>query len=391
MSTNDKLRLIRDKEDNERIRIMIIGLGSVGNYLLNYLISTCDPGIEIIVVGRDSTKLNTDVNISTVAGLIRGEYRTKVTVVPNVNLEDVNSIAECLRTHRPDIIVNSSRAYPGLKYGSISWSNIRAYGIWAPLSIKFVKNIMRAYSKSNCNAIVINTSYPDATNAWIRSADVHFPDFGSGNINHLIPRIKLSVASMIGIDDPWNIDITYATSHFHDVVISKEGQTEGVDQLIHIEYKGKVLNLNHEEMFKRCSIPMPTDSKRNMMNASSNFEIIEAILSAVREKKNVKIHCPGPFGEIGGYPVLIDGSTDKVSARIFTEKFDIESMRGANRKSIYLDGIEQLNSGTLSYTDELCEKVHARFGVLLPKNVHFSEIDETAEIIIKNIIEKTVR
>ena len=323
--------------------------------------------------------------------MIRGQYRTRVTVVPNVNLEDVDSVAECLRTHHPDIIVNSSRAYPGLKYGSISWSNVRAYGIWAPLSIKFIKNIMRAYSKSNCNAVVINTSYPDATNAWIRSANIPSPDFGSGNINHLIPRIRLSVASITGIDDPWNVDVTYATSHFHDVVISKEGQTEGVDQLICMEYKGKLLDLDHKEMFRRCSIAMPTDSKRNMMNASSNFEIIEAILSAVRDRRAVKIHSPGAFGEIGGYPVLIDGSADEISARVFTEKFDIESMREANRKSIYLDGIEQVNSGTLTYTDELCEKVYARFGVQLPKNVHFSEIDATAEIIIRDIIEKTVR
>ena len=35
---------------------------------------------------------------------------------------------------------------------------------------------------------------------------------------------------------------------------------------------------------------MPTDQKRNMMNASSNFDIIYSILSAIRKKKTIKIH-----------------------------------------------------------------------------------------------------
>jgi hypothetical protein len=58
------------------------------------------------------------------------------------NKDDIDSIEKAISKYSPDFIVNSSRAYPGLKYGSISWNNVRAYGIWTPLSIKFTKNIM---------------------------------------------------------------------------------------------------------------------------------------------------------------------------------------------------------------------------------------------------------
>ena len=55
---NKKLALLKRKiEDNSPITIMIIGLGSVGCYLLDYLVSLADPQIRIVVVGRNAEKM----------------------------------------------------------------------------------------------------------------------------------------------------------------------------------------------------------------------------------------------------------------------------------------------------------------------------------------------
>ena len=229
---NEKLNLLRQRIQNRKVKVLIMGLGSVGNYLLDYLLSEGDENMEIVVAGRNLEKMQSDVNIVKVAGLIRGKNKSRVSIYCNLDLNSEESIVQCLNEIEPDIVVNSSRAYSGLKYGSISWNNIRAYGIWTPLSIKYIKNIMAAHERVGSSAIVINTSYSDAVIPWLKSAGKAYPDFGSGNINHLIPRIKLAVAEQYHIEDFWNIDITYATAHFHDVVISKEGHTEGVDQLI---------------------------------------------------------------------------------------------------------------------------------------------------------------
>ena len=139
---NDKLKLIKQHDREGKIKVMIIGLGSVGNYLLTYLLSTADEKLEIIVAGRNADKLQCDVNIARVAALIRRQNRSNVIVDGTCDLENVDSIAECIRRHQPDFIVNTSRVYSGLKYGSISWKNVRAYGIWTPLSIKYIRNIM---------------------------------------------------------------------------------------------------------------------------------------------------------------------------------------------------------------------------------------------------------
>lgn len=387
---DEKLNLLKANSSGRKVRVMIMGLGSVGAYLLDYLMSAADDGIEIYVAGRNEEKIVSDVNIVRVASLIRNQNRASVMIRSGVDFNEVDSIVGCLQECQPDIIVNSSRAYSGLKYGSISWKNVRAYGIWAPLAIKYIRNIMEACEKADSDAIVINTSYSDAVIPWLKSAGKAYPDFGSGNINHLIPRIRFAVADAYGIKDYWNIDITYAVSHFHDVVISKEGQTQQVSQLIDIRYDGKKLEPDMDEIFAACKIPMPVDAKRNMMNASSNYEIIQGILAAVREGKRVKLHCPGAFGEIGGYPVILDGSQSQVGAYIDEEHFDLEDMRQKNRESIYLDGIEDVSEGSLIYTDELIGKCKKAFGVSLMKQVRFDKIEEAAQFLIKEVIEKNL-
>lgn len=381
---NKKLRLLKEKIDNKKsLKIAIIGLGSVGNYLLNYL-NKWEEDFEIFIGCRNVEKAQKDVNISKVASLIR-DNKTKNIYIKQLDLDNVESIKDFFNEVNPDFVVNSSRVYSGLKYGSISWKNIRAYGLWAPLAIKYIKNIMEAHRLACSNAIVINTSYSDAVIPWLKSAGQNYPDFGSGNLNHLIPRIKMGAAEILGEKNPAKIDVILATSHFHDVVISKEGQTEEVNPLIKILHNGNEVNVDLNEIWKRCAIEMPVDAKRNMMNASSNFEIIRKIVTALKTGVNQIIHTPGVVGNIGGYPVLIDGILAKAS---FYEKyFSMDEMKDANRKSIYLDGIEKVDNGSLFYTDELISKVKKAFGVDIVKEVPYEKIEQTASFIIKNIIE----
>lgn len=389
-SLNEKLNLLKKKlEGGGKITIAIFGLGSVGCYLLDYLVSLADPQLRLVVVGRNAEKMQQDVNIIRTAATIRRQMRSEIVVEGGCDFKDVNSIEAALKKIQPDFIVNSSRLYAGLKYGTISWSNLRAYGIWSPMSVLLGKNIMEAYGKADCNAISINTSYSDAVIPWLKSAGMPYFDFGSGNLNHLIPRMKFFVAEKFGIDNLNDIDITLVASHFHDVVISKEGHTEGVKLLLSIKYQGNELYVDHNEVYKACGIPMPTDQKRNMMNASSNFDIIYSILSAIREKKAIKIHTPGVDGHIGGYPFIIDATQNEVKG-YFYPGYSMEEMKKVNRNSIYCDGIENVENGCLVYTDELLAKVTNRFNVEIPKSVPLANAKEVANLLIESIVKPNI-
>ena len=382
----ERLKHVEQHVNQGRVKVMIIGLGSVGAYLLDYLISKNDPAVSVVVVGRDAAKMQMKVNITRIAGLIRGVNKSRVDVEGGVDLNDIDAVERAIEKHQPDFIVNSSRAYPGLKYGSISWSNIRAYGIWSPLSIRFTKNVMEACDKADTNAIVINTSYSDAVIPWLKSAGKAYPDFGSGNLNHLIPRMKFAVADMLGVDDFWNVDIMFAAGHFHDVCISKEGQAEGVELPLKIYYHGKEQDLPHDQIYAACKISMPVDQTRNMMNASSNYQIIAAVIDAIRTKENQRVFTPGFGGNIGGYPVLVGYKNGQLDAWIDESVFSFEEMNKANRASIALDGVEDVADGKLIYTDALIAKTEKAFGKKLPKTVAYDEIEQTAKFIIDEII-----
>ncbi len=382
----ERFKSVEKHVNENKIKVMILGLGSVGTYLLDYLISSNDPAIHVIVAGRDEAKMQMKVNITRVAGLIRGVNKSRIDVEAGVDLNDIDAIQRVMEKHRPDFIINSSRAYPGLKYGSISWANLRAYGIWSPLAVRFTKNVMEACDRADTDAVVINTSYSDAVIPWLKSAGKAYPDFGSGNLNHLVPRIKFAAAEMLGVDDYWNVDVMFAAGHFHDVCISKEGQTEGIKLPLRIDYKGQEQVLSHDKIYSACKIAMPTDPTRNKMNASSNYQIIMAVIEAVRSRENQKVFIPGFGGNIGGYPVQVGYRDALLDAWIDESVFCFEDMNRACRASMVLDGIEDVVDGKLIYTDVLIAKVKKVFGAELLKTVEFEDIERTAQFLIDKII-----
>lgn len=392
-NVNYKLNNLSKKiESGAPLKIAIFGIGSVGGYVLDYLTSWPENNIELHVCARSMEKAEVEINIIRVGNIIR-HNRIKYTIAHKVDLNEVEDIEKVLEEIKPDFIINCSRVYSGLKYGSISWRNIRAYGLWSPLSVKFIRNIMIAYEHVGCAGLVINTSYSDIVNPWLKSAGLSCPDFGSGNLNHLIPRIKMAAAKQAGIVDASAIDVVLATGHFHDVVISKEGLTEGMDPLVYVSCNGHTLDLDMEEIYRKCAIPMPVDARRNIMNASSNFEIISKIKHAISSRSNCVMHIPGVAGYVGGYPVRIDfreGTSPEGRISFVEDFFTLEKMKVHNRFSAYLDGIEDISNGTLTYTNELQENVKNRFSVDIPKKINFDELDQMAQFLVDRIIKPTL-
>jgi len=381
-----KLKNLRDSLGLRATRVAIVGLGSVGSYLLNYLLSSPFP-LRLFLLGRNRERMQADYNITRVAADLRGHPPVPCELI-EVDLNDQDQLSAVLDRIDTDFLVNASRAHAHIKYGSISWNTVRAYGIWAPLAVKFARNLMRALAATSRKPIVINTSYSDAVNAWLRTAGLPFPDFGSGNLNHLVPRIRLAAAALAGVEDPENIDITLATSHFHDVVISREGQDEGVPPLLSLRYRGDPLEVDPASLYQRCAIPMPVDARRNMMNASSNYEIIARTLQALGDRSEHKLHIPGALGLVGGYPVRIQGGAEGPRMAVDEAAFTLAQMEEVNARSIYLDGIRGVTEGRLTYTDELIVKVREQFGYDLPRAVHLLESDLVAQELIDNVIEK---
>ena len=76
--------------------------------------------------------------------------------------------------------------------------------------------------------------------------------------------------------------------------------------------------------------------------------------------------------------------------RLPDEPISLDEMKRKNAESLYLDGVEKIEDGVLTYTDELIDKAKKAFGVELPKNIAFKDIDKTAQFIIDEIIMKNI-
>ena len=108
---NDKLAILGNKIHNkQKIKIAIVGLGSVGNYLLNYLNSCSYKDVEIFVATRNIDKAIKDINISKVAAIIRNGYSKKI-YLDNIDLNSVEDIKRFIQNVEPDFIVNATLCF----------------------------------------------------------------------------------------------------------------------------------------------------------------------------------------------------------------------------------------------------------------------------------------
>ena len=87
---------------------------------------------------------------------------------------------------------------------------------------------------------------------------------------------------------------------------------------------------------------------------------------------------------------MIDGTGEQARAYICEDYFGLDSMRGKNRQSIYLDGIEDVRNGTLYYTDELLAGVKKAFDVELMKSVSLDNVEDACDFLIRKVIEPQI-
>ncbi len=83
----ERFKIVEEHVNENNIKVMIIGLGSVGAYLLIILLVKTTPTINIVVVGRDEDKMKTKVNIIRVSGLIRGVNKSRIDIEAGVDLK----------------------------------------------------------------------------------------------------------------------------------------------------------------------------------------------------------------------------------------------------------------------------------------------------------------
>ena len=216
-------------------KIMIIGYGSAGKYVLD-MATKMDAfkNCRFTVVSRTpKEEAIKRVNITRVSSGIFEYYPDIDYLEGDVN--DIEAMSELLTEVSPDIIAYTGRYMKGFKYGEFSYPNGIGYGVWTPMAVVLVEKLMRAVKRSGINTRVINTSFGDAVSPALASVGLA-PYTSAGNLNHLVPRIKMAYADITG-ENIKDIDVTFVGAHYVNTYISKEGSPKGSPYLLKISCK----------------------------------------------------------------------------------------------------------------------------------------------------------
>lgn len=349
-------------------KVMIIGYGSTGKYVLDMLVRLPDlTGCEYIVVSRTpETEAEKRINLTLVSSGIFGNYPKVRYRACDIN--DVEQLSELIGQETPDVIAYTGRYMKGFKYGEFSYPNQIGYGVWTPLAVVLVEKLMRAVKMSGINTRVINTSYGDAVSPLLASHGMA-PYTSAGNLNHLIPRIARAYEKLSGTPAS-QCRVTFAGSHYANTYISKEGTAKGSPCLLHIEGNE---GIKEEEIWRLCAIPTASGPDRNIMIASDVVMLIRLMLDQSGEER--KIHAPGPFGKIGGYPLLFKNGQMKIDETHFT----MEEMERVNEGSLRCDGIDALDENGIHFTNEVIGKMKTVFAIDYPKTLALEDCERFSE------------
>ncbi|MCL1864045.1 MAG: hypothetical protein FWF78_10820 [Defluviitaleaceae bacterium] len=347
-------------------KIMIIGFGSTGKYVLDMATKmNVFKDCTFIVVSRTSEEeVEKRINITRISSGIF-DYFPRISY-HECDINNLVQMSELLSNEAPDIIAYTGRYMKGFKYGEFSYPNEIGYGAWTPMAVVLVEKLMKAVKQSGISTRVINTSFGDAVSPALATVGLA-PYTSAGNLNHLIPRIKMAYANITN-ENYDDIDATFVGAHYANTYISKEGIPKGSPYLLNISGKLKK-TVSDDEIFKHCAIPTISGAERNWMIASDVVMLLRLMTDKSRAK--LKTHAPGPFGLPGGYPLLFENGEMHVDEI----HFSIDDMKKVNHGSLACDGIEDINANGIVFTDDVIYKMKKVFGVDYPKSISVNDCE----------------
>ena len=351
--------------------VAIFGYGSCGQYALDFMLRSEElSDCRFVVVNRsDQTeRLNTSIVSSM---LMDRNYNVKFI---QCDFNDIDRMVEIIEDERVDIIDYCGRYISGIKYGAYSFDQGIGYGAWVPLALPYIYKVSKAVSLSRRNPLIINTSYSDAVVPILYhmiGSDLRI--IGAGNVNHLVPRIRMQFES----PDSHSSVVRIAGSHFLDTHVSNLGSNcdspfalyvkEGDYTFYHNPLVGREEPLV-DKILKDSMIPMEHGRTRNLMIASDVSRMTEL---AVTNNPDI-IHTIGTEGNVGCYPSFYDGYNFSISS------YPIENAVEINTESLKYDGVEVLEN-EVRFTDELRDRFKEVYNYGYPESIEY-DIDNFVKV-----------
>jgi hypothetical protein len=346
---------------HDRSRILILGQGVLGGAVLDFLAQS-DGNYDIVIAARDAEKLARRVNLARYTALNLG--RSPRIEQHTIDLMDVERSAALIEAIQPSIIFNATTLHSWWVITQLPQPVFQRLdkargGVWTPMHLVLIRRLMKAVRQADYRGTVVNSSYPDVTNAAL-AAEGLSPMVGVGNIANAVPGIRLAVAHLLKCDLA-EVDVRFFAQHYLSYRMPSTGGTDGAPYHLTVYRLGKEVPTDegdHEEIFSLVAGRFRR--VKGLAGQSVTASSATAVLRAIADGGNRVVHAPGPLGLAGGYPVRFGRSQISVD---LPNGLALESAIDVNRRCQKFDGIEDIDdAGTVHFTPDAAGVMREELG-----------------------------
>jgi hypothetical protein len=370
--------LTRSQEDimREREKIMLIGIGELGGIILEYMCRI--PNMCEIVTADSNVDWGFRKTNSAIEGASYMGLYPHITFHP-IDVLNIERTADLLRKINPTIICNGTTLQSWWVVNELPpevnaklYRNKCALGPWSAMHLALTSKLMKAVKMSGIDAYVVNTSYPDVTDASLARVGMA-PTVGIGNMDLSIPYFQKVTSELLHVP-MGNVSVELIAHHYHAYYWCRYGT--GTEAPFYLR-----IYVGHEDVteklgdIKKVIAELPKRAVRpggrhgQFVVAGSSLKNIMAIYNDTGEIT----HAPGPQGLEGGYPVRLSRKGAEV---VVPKGMTLEQARDLNVKAQVYDGIKEvMENGDIVVTDE----AYATFKEMLNVDCKVINIEDSFE------------
>lgn len=358
-------------------QILLIGLGGVGGYALEFLLR--DRRISYIV----AADYNADwgrrkVETAQRGALLQGFY-PRVDFVP-LDLNDIGATTDLIHKLEPELIFNCATTQ--------TWWVRRQYlvpeqadrlaeagsGPWLATHLALARKLMLAIASCGWTGPLINSGFADASNAVLAKNGLE-PAMGLGNIDLVVPGVWTRAAKMLDVPAA-NVQVFAVMHHYHLGCFYRG--TDGIPPYflrIMVGDRDATGDLDANELLHQVERAGAPGQHVDPLVAASGVKNALALLFDT----GLLTHTNGPRGLPGGYPVRVRRSGVEI---FLPQGITLAEAIAINENAQRGDGIDRIgDDGTVYYTDKVVQIMKEVLDYDL-KPLRFDEVDERSQELI---------